>query len=135
MIVWKEVLLFLCIFIPSQVAAQQYSEQSLKTLFTSQQERQDIERGRKGNNFSSDQGLVGPSSIQINGMVKRNNGKSVVWVNGKSTLDNSMIDGVKVYSKSIRTNNKIPVMIDGRKVYLKPGQTWSEETGVAGVGD
>ncbi|MCK4706887.1 MAG: hypothetical protein KAT90_15540, partial [Gammaproteobacteria bacterium] len=135
MIGWKELLLFLCIFIPAQVVAQQYSEQSLKTLFTSQQERQDIERGRKGNNSSGDQGLVGPSSVQINGMVKRSNGKSVVWVNGKSTLDNSMVDGVKVYSKSIKANNKIPVMIDGQKVYIKPGETWSEETGVSDVGD
>lgn len=135
MIDWKELLLFLCVFIPSQVAAQQYSEQSLKTLFTSQQERQDIEHGRKGNNFSAGQVLVGPSSVQINGMVKRNNGKSVVWVNGKSTLDNSMVDGVKVYSKSIKSNNKIPVMIDGQKVYIKPGETWSEETGVSDVGD
>ena len=135
MIDWKELLLFLCIFISLQVAAQQYSEQSLKTLFTSQQERQDIEHGRKGNYSSGDQGSLGPSSVQINGMVKRSNGKSVVWVNGKSTLDNSMVDGVKVYSKSIKTNNKIPVMIDGRKVYIKPGESWSEDTGVSDVGN
>lgn len=132
---WKKTWLFLCVFISVQVAAQQYSEQSLNTLFTSQQQRQDIERSRKGNDFSADQGFVGPSSVQINGMVKRSNGKSVVWVNGKSTLDNSMVDGVKVYSKSIKENNKIPVMIDGRKVYIKPGETWSEDAGVSDVGN
>lgn len=131
---WKKLLLLLGLLTPLQLIAQEYSEQSLKTLFTSQQERQEIENGRRGNNFSGDQGLVGPSSVQINGMVKRSNGKSVVWVNGKSTLDNSMVDGIKVYSKSIRTNNKIPMMIDGKKVYIKPGETWSEDTGISDIG-
>lgn len=132
---WIKKLFLAGLFFPLQVVAQDYSEQSLRTLFTSQQQRQDIEADRRGSNLSEEQVLVGPSSVQINGVVKRSNGKSVVWVNGKNTLDSPMVDGVKVYSNSISAQNKVTVMIDGRKIYIKPGETWSEETGVSGVGD
>lgn len=128
-------LLILCAVFPLPVIAQDYSEQSLKSLFTNQQERQSIERGRNGQSSSDEQASVGPSSVQINGIVKRSNGENIVWVNGKHTMDSSMVDGIKVYSNSINEKNKIPVLIDGRTVYMKPGETWSEETGVSGVGD
>ncbi|MCK5002496.1 MAG: hypothetical protein KAS57_05700 [Gammaproteobacteria bacterium] len=130
---WIKKLFIVGLFFSLQAIAEDYSEQSLRTLFTSQQQRQDIEGDRRGSNLSQEQVQVGPSSVQVNGMVKRRNGKSVVWVNGKNTMDNSMVDGVKVYSNSISTQNKVPVMIDGRKVYLKPGQTWSEKTGISDV--
>ena len=132
---WIKKLFLVGLFFPLQALAQDYSEQSLRTLFTSQQQRQDIERGRRGSNLLEEQALVGPSSVQINGMVKCSNGKSVVWVNGKNTMDSSTVDGVRVYSNSINAQNKVPIMIDGRKVYIKPGETWSEETGISGVGD
>ena len=130
---WIKKLFLAGLFFPLQTVAQDYSEQSLRTLFTSQQQRQDIEGDRRGSDLSEEPALVGPSSVQINGVVKRSNGKSVVWVNGKSTLDSSTVDGVKVYSNSISSQNKVPVMIDGQKVYIKPGQTWSEETGISDV--
>jgi len=90
--------------------------------------------GNRSNHSSSDQVLATPSSVQINGIVKRSNGKSVVWVNGKNTMDTTMTDGIKVYSGSIKSNNKVPVLIDGKKIYIKPGETWSEDTGVSDVG-
>jgi len=123
------------LFVPSIVVAQDYSEQSLKTLFTSQQQRQDIEGNRKVNDAVDEQIQKTPSNIQVDGVLKRRDGKNVVWVNGKNTMDSSMVDGVKVYSNSISDKNKVPMIVDGKKVYIKPGQTWSEETGVSGVGD
>ena len=134
MVLRKRILLLLCMYLPLQVIAQEFSEQSLKTLFTSPQERQAIENGRRVNSSSGVQALVEPSSVQINGIVKRVNGKSVVWANGKNTMDSSIVDGVKVYSGSINANNKVPVMIDGKKVYIKPGETWSEDSGISDVG-
>ena len=131
----KNILLMLLVTLPAYAAAKDYSEQSLRTLFTSQHERQDIDNNRKEQSSSETQSIVGPSSVQINGIVKRSNGKNVVWVNGKNTMDSSTVDGVKVYSQSINSKNKIPVMVDGERVYLKPGETWSEEAGVSGVGD
>ena len=126
--------LFLCFSHPINVSSQEYSEKLLKTLFTSQQERQDIDSHRNGSHSSSEKALVGLSSVKVNGMVKSSRGKSVVWVNGQSTINNSTVDGIKVYSKSIKKNNKIPLMIDGQRVYIKPGETWSEESGVSDVG-
>ena len=123
----------LCFLIPVQVMAQEYSEQSLKTLFHSPQERQAIESDRKVGGPSEERAFAAPSSVQINGMVKRSNGKNVIWINGKNTMDSSMVDGIKVYPGSINKNNKIPVMIDGQKVYIKPGETWSEDSGISDV--
>ena len=130
----KTIILVVMLF-PLSVMAKDYSEQSLKTLFTSQQQRQDVEGNRSAGDLNDDPSLIAPSSVQVNGVLKRSNGKSVVWLNGKSTMDSTMVDGVKVYSNSINSKYKVPVMIDGRKVYIKPGETWSVETGVSGVGD
>lgn len=113
----------------SSVMATGYSEQMLKQLFTKPSERQGLNATRRGGQ-SSDFYVSGPSSVQVNGIVSRSDGKSVVWVNGKNTMNNSMVDGVKVYSNEMKKNNKIPVRVDGRMVYVKPGETWSEETGV-----
>ena len=134
MIARMNIFLMLLVILPGYALAKEYSEQSLRSLFTNQQQRQEIDNSRAGGTVEG-QAIVGPSSIQINGMVKRSNGKNVVWVNGKSTMHNASVDGVKVYSNAINSKNKIPIMIDGEKIYLKPGQTWSEETGVSGVGD
>ena len=130
----KKIFLISLLF-PSIVVAQDYSEQSLKTLFTSQHQRQDIDGNRKANDTVEEQIQKTPSNIQVDGVLKRRDGKNVVWVNGKNTMDSSMVDGVKVYSNSISDKNKVPMIVDGKKVYIKPGQTWSEETGVSGVGD
>lgn len=127
-------LLLLLIIFPGYSAAKEYSEQSLRSLFTSPQERQEIDNNRAGST-SEGQAIAGPSSVQINGIVKRSDGKNIVWVNGKSTMEDSTIDSVKVYSNAVNSKDKIPVMVDGRKIYLKPGETWSEETGVSGAGD
>lgn len=106
-----------------------FNEQSLKNLFTTPAERQAMNSTRRGGQ-SDDFFVTGPASVQVNGIVSRSDGKSVVWINGKSTLNNSMVDGVKVYSDSMKKNGKVPVRVDGRMVYVKPGETWSEETGV-----
>ncbi len=111
------------------VIAADFNEYDLKSLFTSPSQRKNIDATRRGE-ATTGTSLRGPSSISINGVVKRNNGKSVVWVNGKSTLNNTTIDSARVQTKSIKkTSKKIPIYIDGKKVYMRPGQTWSEESG------
>lgn len=116
--------------------AETFSESSLKTLFTSASERRSIDASRQG--ISSSDATVmpaGASSVQVTGVVKRGDNKSVVWVNGKNSMNNTMIDGVKVYPNSMKKNNKIPVRVDGRMVYIKPGETWSEESGTSDATD
>lgn len=111
------------------VQAVEYSVQQLKTLFTSASERRQLNTQRQGVKpaASEQQVITGPTNVHINGIVSRSGGNSVVWVNGKSTLNNSMVDGVKVYSDSMTRSHKIPVMIDGRKVYIKPGESWTDK--------
>jgi len=119
-------LLLLPMLLCSYVNADGFNEQSLKTLFNSPSERKAINATRRGGaGFES-----GPASVELKGVVRRSDGKSVVWVNRKNTMRNTLIDGVKVYPNSINKNNKVPIRVDGRMVYVKPGESWSEETGV-----
>ena len=122
-------MLLIVMFLSPCVNAAGFSEQSLKKLFTTPSERQNLNASRRGGQ-AGDFFVSGPASVQVNGIVSRSDGKSVVWINGKNTMDNSMVDGVKVYSNSMKKNSRIPVRVDGRMVYVKPGETWSEETGV-----
>lgn len=109
-----------------------FSEGELQTLFTSPSQRRSIDSTRQGITSAADTLQSGPSSVQINGIVSRGDNKSVVWINGQNTMNNTMVGGVKVYPNNMnKKNNRIPVMIDGRRVYVKPGETWSEETGVS----
>ena len=59
----------------------------------------------------------------------RSDGKSVVWVNNKNTLDSSRIGDIKVQQASIGRDKKVAVSVDGKTTRLKPGETWSEDTG------
>lgn len=111
------------------VQAVEYSKQRLESLFTTPSERRALNTLRKGvKPAPSEQVFSGPASVHINGIVSRSGGNSVVWVNGKNTLKNSMVDGVKVYSDAMTQSHNIPVMIDGRRVYIKPGESWSDKT-------
>jgi hypothetical protein len=125
----RRLLIFAMLFCPCANAAG-FNEQSLKTLFTSPPERQTINAARRGGQSSGSDFVPGPAGVHVKGIMKRSNGKSVVWINNKNTMNSSMVDGVKVYSNAMNKNNKIPVRVDGRMVYVKPGETWSEETGV-----
>ncbi len=119
-------LLIFAVLFSSSAIAEGFNEQSLKTLFTSPSERKAINATRRGaGGFMS-----GAASVQLKGVVKRSDGKSVVWLNRKNTMGNTMIDGVKVYPNALNKNNKVPIRIDGRLVHVKPGESWSEETGV-----
>ena len=120
-------ILILTMLFGSYANADGFDEQSLKTLFNSPSERKAINATRRGGGGGF---VSGPASVELKGVVKRSDGKSVVWVNRKNTMENTMIDGVKVYPNAMNKNNKIPIRVDGRMVYVKPGETWSEETGV-----
>ena len=123
---------FVCVIallVSSSANAEGLDEQSLQTLFTSPSERQSMNAARQPGQLS-DGYVSGPSNLKVKGIMKRGNGKSVVWINNKNTLDNAMVDGVKVYPDSVKNNNKIPVRADGDLIHVKPGESWSKETGV-----
>lgn len=109
-------------------AGDRFVESDLATLFSSQKVRDKIDQKRKG--VASDSETVqhaSPSSIKVNGIVKRSDGKSTVWVNGRNNLKHSTVDGVKVLARQKRTDS-VAVYVDGELVRIKPGETWSEDS-------
>ena len=114
----------------SFASAEIFDERLLGRLFTSPAERQKIDSENRGDVPQVSSSRIVPSSISVNGIVIRSKGKNSVWVNGKRASGNEMVGGVKVFSKSVSKDNvTIPVLVDGKSVKIKPGQSWSEESG------
>ena len=108
-----------------------YDATDLQKLFTDKRQRSQIDAVRSGNYSTSD--LPQTSQIKVSGYVTRSDGKSVVWVNNKNTLDSTKMGDVRVHQSSIGKNKKVTLTVDGTAIRLKPGETWSEDSGISGV--
>ena len=108
-------------------AGADYDAGSLERLFTDRGQRAQIDAARSGG--VSGTGTKKISKVKVNGYVTRSDGKSVVWVNGKSTLDNTRVDDVRVHQSTIGKNKKVTISADGKHRRLKPGEVWHKETG------
>ena len=104
-----------------------YNSADLQTLFTDREQRAQIDAIRSGKNT----GVKSPQTtrIKVTGYVTRSDGKSVVWVNNKNTLESSTVGDVKVYQSSVGTNKKVTLRVDGKTKRLKNGETGNTETG------
>jgi len=111
----------------SVIAHADYDASDLKKLFTDQGQRARIDAARSGKGSGS--ALKQTTRVNVSGYVTRSDGKSVVWVNNKNTLDSSRIGDVKVQQSSIGKNKKVTITVDGKTARLKPGESWSKETG------
>ena len=106
-----------------------FDERVLGKLFTSPVDRQKIDSSRRGEPQPSTQ-RISPSSISVNGVVIRSKGKNTVWVNGNKITGSKTVGRMKVLANSLSNKNiKVPLIIDGKPVRIKPGQSWSEDTG------
>lgn len=105
----------------------EYDVTELKKLFTDKSQRAQIDAARSGKGAGAREKET--TKVNVSGYVTRSNGKGVVWINNKNTLDSSRVDDVKVHQSSIGKNKKVTVNVDGKTVRLKPGETWSKETG------
>lgn len=114
-------------FMCSSTVYAEYDESDLKKLFTDKSQRIQIDAARNGNYNGSEPEET--SEINLSGYVKRADGRSVVWVNDKSTLDNAKIGDIRVHHSSIGKNKKVTISVDGKTARLKPGETWIKETG------
>ena len=124
----RMILLVTLLYCPLLYAAD-YDERSLGILFTTPAERSKIDSGKSSYvpQFTSRQ--VAPTSVKVDGAIIRSKGKNTVWINGNKTSGNRIVGGIKVFAASMSKNNlKVPVLVDGRTVRIKPGQSWSEET-------
>ena len=75
--------------------------------------------------------VVLPSAINLQGYVKRNDGKKgTVWVNGDALQEHTGNQEVQI-GKLPSNSNRIPIRIpaNGRRLTLKAGQVYEPETG------
>lgn len=108
------------------VAAAGYDANELNNLFTDKKQRANIDAARSGQTSVESQRST---KVTVNGYMKRSDGKDVVWVNNRSTLESSQIGDIKVQQSNIGKNKRVGVTLDGKHVHLKPGETWHKETG------
>ena len=109
------------------VYAAEYDESQLLNLFTDRQQRSQIEALRSG--AVSDKGVRETNKINLNGYMRRSDGKSVVWVNDGNTIEGTRGDDLRVHSTSVGKDSKVTISVDGKTARLKPGETWIKETG------
>ena len=123
----NKLLLCALMFMLTPMAQAEYDESELDKLFTDKSQRAQIDAVRSGKHIGN--GVRQTSKVSVDGYLTRSDGKSVVWVNKESTLDNHRVGDVKVHRSSIGNNKKVTISVDGKSARLKPGETWHKETG------
>ncbi len=105
----------------------EYDVSQLKNLFTDKIQRAQIDAARSGNTSGPE--LKQTSQVKVSGYITRSDGKSVVWLNNQNTLEGSKIGDVIVHQHTIGKDKKVTVSVDGKTARLKPGESWSKDTG------
>lgn len=108
---------------------------SLKRLFTTPYERAELDAMRRRNSFSTpDQTqdkkhpVLPPVTVEVKGVMLRQHGPNVVWVNDKSSMQGNKLDqDIRVSPKRVSSKTlKVPVKARGHSIKLKPGQVWTQ---------
>ena len=130
-------ILILSVSIPAGVKADTGDDAGkLMTFFTTKIERNVLDDMRKAGKFDHDKALSGsqpivvkkPNILEVKGIVLREKARPVVWVNNANTLKSDHIDQ-KINVKTPSINKQllnIPVVVNQKRVTLKPGQQWHE---------
>ncbi len=125
---FKLVITALFCMICSNVLYADYDAADLQKLFTDKKQRARIDAARSGNDIMPDSRQQ-TRKIKVSGYVTRSDGKSVVWINNKNTLNSPGPGDVKVHQSSIGKNKKVTVSVGNKTAKLRPGETWFKETG------
>lgn len=115
-----------CAFSSSALHAE-YDASDLKNLFTDKDQRAQIDAARSGSTSGPE--LKQTSQVKVSGYVTRSDGKSVVWLNNTNTLEGSTVGDVRVHQNTIGKDKTVTISVDGKTARLKPGESWSKETG------
>ena len=107
---------------------------NLDRMFTTRFERAQLDAQRRRMSSgevidaSANTGIVPePVNVEMQGIMQREKGSTVTWINGQSTLNSNTIDAnirVQGQPKALSGAN---VAIGGQTVRLKPGQVWQPE--------
>jgi len=125
--------LLVCFYTPLS-GANSNAQKTLRTLFTTPDERDLLNKLRMKGKFESQKHNESvakshkPVMVKMQGVVIRKEQKPVVFVNDLNTLKSQKFNnGVVVKSRTeIKENYIVPVSINDYKIRLKPGQQWSE---------
>ena len=121
---------FLIIAAYSGQATSEARQEDLGRLFTDSAQREKLEAVRYDAYVKEAESDNPTTALTVNGVVLRDDGKSVVWVNGRSTLEGQPGFGVIVDANAANHNNySVPIEVDGQRLRMKPGQTWSDGSG------
>ena len=116
----------ICLFFSAALHAD-YDAGNLKKLFTDKSQRAQLDAARSGNAMAPD--MQQTNRVKLSGYMKRSNGKSVVWLNNKNTLESSKVGNVRVHRSTVGKNKKVTISIDGEIKRLSPGESWDKTTG------
>jgi hypothetical protein len=123
--------------VPGLTAAQATGKPAAKTaeplgrLFFTPEQRASLDvartqRARRGVSSDGSEETVAPAaqSITYGGVVRRSDGKSTVWINGRPVNDNDPAGGAAVVGR-VRPDGGVSLQVpqSGRSIELKPGQS------------
>ena len=121
------------------VSADNYASSSkLQTLFTTPEERRQLDQMRDAGDFKHGDKPVAaaadkpvfrePLKVEMRGVVIREDEKPVVFVNKGNTLESTTIEeGIRVKPDRIKSaEDRVPVTIYNRRYRMKPGEVWTE---------
>ena len=126
---FKLIITGLLCMICSNVLHADYDAADLQKLFTDKKQRAQIDAVRSGNIAGIESAAQQTNTVNLSGYMTRSDGKSVVWLNNKNTLDGSKVGEVKVHRPSIGKNKKVLFTVNEKNIQLKPGQVWSDDAG------
>lgn len=95
-------------------------------LFHSPEERRVLDQLRRGDGRNSEvpDRAVPAQQITLDGIVKRNNGKSTTWINGVAHNDHQSAQGVVVLGALGQAGTAAIQIASGKNIHLKTGQTY-----------
>ena len=128
--IFKILLLVVPLLCSPTGAMSQEQLDELGRLFTDASQREKLEAVRHGAYVEDADEKSSVSSVTVNGIMIRSDGRNVVWINGRHSIDGNPVSGVKPYADSVDSSSfKVPLRVDGKAVKIKPGQSWSDSTG------
>jgi len=133
------IIIYISIVISQSAKANETDQLSkLKIFFTTPIERRQLDEFRNAGKFENKQAdssgsiiRLQPLKVEVKGVVFREKGKPVVWVNEGNTLKSKKIDeDIRVRTKYVKQKNlKVPLKVDDKSLRMRPGQVWLETEG------
>jgi len=126
--------IILLLFCVSSNANEFDAQKNLRTLFTTPDERQKLDKLRRQGKYNNQTPTPPitqaqkPVSLKMQGVVIRKNQKSVIFINDSNNLISNKIESDITVKPQANTDKTyiVPIQVNQTHVKLKPGQQWNE---------